>query len=394
MTDAKPTEIPRGVCAVCGRTEWHTFADPRPDRSVTTAGTIVTTPLGKAQCRRCGVVQRIAGDYLGDSDFYEKGYGTYFDRVGAVTYDAARYALTARWMRDAIGSHAPRTILDVGCGRGLTMIETAKLFPDAAVTGIEPSEADSSLARAEGLAVTTGKLADAVSKFADVDLVYSNNVIQHTTSPRGFLRDLGGLVGATGLVVVTCPDTTVPSNEMMWADQSFSLAPAHLVRLASEAGFAVRAWRRAPEGGPLLDKQLVVLARDGHEDACASDEVPRFDVETNRGLRDRYLKAWAALDAYLLARVTGAKEVFNFGASMWSYLLRGYCPGYWARVTACIVDNFAGTFMDRPVLPDARPVGAGDVIVLGINPENQPALERRFRGDGYETVRWDHLIQR
>jgi SAM-dependent methyltransferase len=382
------------VCEVCGRTDWHVFADPRPDRSVTTAGTIVSTPLGKAQCRRCGLVQRIAGGYLSDTEFYAKEYGGYSARIGAATYDADRYATMAQWMDDAIGPHEPRTILDVGCGRGWAMQATGKVFPAATVWGIEPSESDSNLARGDGLHVVTGTLAEAAHRFTDVDLVYSNNVIQHTASPRGFLRDLLRLVGETGLVVVTCPDATDPSNEMMWADQNFSFAPRHLMGMAEEVGFAVKAWRRPPNAHFLRDKQLVVLARAAHDPVGAFDHAPPFDVATTLRPRDEYVKAWASLDAYLVDRIRNATRVFNFGASMWSHLLRGYCPDYWARVTACIVDNFEGTFMDRSVRPDARQLGENDVIVLGINPEHHPALEQRFRREGYETVRWDHLIQR
>lgn len=394
MPDTRPAETAQTVCEVCGRTDWYAFAEPRPGQSVTTAGTIVATPLGKAQCRRCGFVQRIAGGYLGDSDFYIKNYEGYFARVGAATYDLDRYATMARWVGDAIGFRQPRTILDVGCGRGWAMRETHRLFPGAAVWGIEPSEADSRLARDDGLEVVRGTLAEAGYRFTDVDLVYSNNVIQHTTSPRAFLGSLFELVGDTGVVVVTCPDATHPSNEMLWADQNFSFAPSHLVRLAEAAGFAVKAWRRPPNVHHLRDKQLVVLSRERHPHTYASDEAPALDIATSLMLRDGYVKRWAALDFYLLERARGARRVFNFGASMWSHLLRGYCPQYWSLVTACIVDGCAGTFMDRDVLAEVPPVAPGDVIVLGINPENHPTLERRFRRDGHETVRWDHLIQR
>ncbi len=382
------------LCEICQCGDWQSLTDPHPDRSVTTPGKIVNRPLGKGQCRACGFVQRINGSRLGLSNFYEREYSTYFERPGAGTFDAARYVVMARWVHDAIAPYQPRSIVDVGCGRGWAMTETQKLFPNAKVTGIEPSVDNSRVARENGLTVVTARLAEAGNAVNELDLAYANNVIQHATSARAFMKDLLSLVGQKGLVVLTCPDATIPGNEMLWADQSFSFAPEHLVRLAHECGFIVKGWCRPPDVVSLIGKQLVILSKEGHHQSYPSDAPENFDVAKNIELRERYLSGWSSLDAYLVHRVRNAKRVFNFGASMWSHLLRAYCPEYWSRVRACVVDGFTGTFMDRSVLPNVDQIEQNDQIVLGTNPESHARMEERFKKGGIDAVRWDHIIRR
>jgi len=381
-------------CEVCNFTSWHIYASS--DISVTTSGKIVNEPLGKAQCVNCGFLQRVLKKYLGLSGFYEKDYGTYFERLGAENFDNPRYVLMAEWIYDSIKPCTPQTILDVGCGRGWGMIEIKKQFLNSEVLGLEPSIDNSEIARNNGLSVITATLAQAKGTLDKKDLIYANNVIQHAISPEETLSDLKSLINENGLIVIICPDATRPSNEMMWSDQNFSFTPAHLFRLSDKVGLKVQAWRKAPEAQCLLDKQLIVLSRSKKNNyGLSSDEPALFDIKKNIDDRDKYVELWLALDKRLNERIGKTGKVYNFGASMWSYLLRAYCPQYWSAVDACLVDNLKGRFMDKKVLPCDRSLfEPHDTIVLGTNPASHPMLKKRLCENGLNVVVWDDIITR
>ena len=84
----------------------------------------------------------------------------------------------------------------------------------------------------------------------------------------------------------------------------------------------------------------------------------------------------------------------NFGASFWSMLLAAYCPEYWRRVDACVVDEGQGTFLDKPLLSlEKIPESTQPLIVLGTNPSIQGQLKNRLAYRA-QVVSWEDLITR
>ena len=78
---------------------------------------------------------------------------------------------------------------------------------------------------------------------------------------------------------------------------------------------------------------------------------------------------------------------------MWTVLLAGYCPEYWGRVAACIVDSAPARFLDKDVLPTVTLSSARmPTLVLGTHPYSQPVLKRRF-ATTCDVLSWDDLIQ-
>src|SRR6266849_5886660 len=115
--------MPSEQCIVCGSREWLRLPDPSACRSVTTSGIIIDETLGKCQCSCCGLVQRTEYRYLGNTDFYERQYASYYDRPGNEIFNRERYADTARWVSSAYRDSQPDSIVEVGCGRGWTLRE-------------------------------------------------------------------------------------------------------------------------------------------------------------------------------------------------------------------------------------------------------------------------------
>ena len=85
----------------------------------------------------------------------------------------------------------------------------------------------------------------------------------------------------------------------------------------------------------------------------------------------------------------------NFGASFWSMLLAAYCPEYWNKVEACVVDEESGgLFLGKPVIAtETISSEAKPLIFLGVNPATQDSLALRLAGYG-QVVRWNDLVTR
>lgn len=380
------------ACVVCGKTDWLPLPDVGAGRSVTTGGWVTPHPLGKTQCRPCGLLQRTAATLLAGTDFYEKRYG-FFERPGADRFDRPRYAAMAGWIRASMPT-APASVLDAGCGRGWMLDAMSVVYPAARFTGIEPSEAESEMAR-QRFDVTTARVGTGAKSSARFDLVYATNVLEHTESPADFLAGLRERLAPGGHIVITCPDASSPSAEMLFSDQNFSFLPAHLEALASRAGLEVVRWSGPPGDVSLRDKQLAVM-RPLSPDREVGGAAPR--AENIEGLYQRrcdYLNAWTSCHEKLSRECRTARCVNNFGTSTWSFLLAAYCPEYWSRVTCCMIDGGSGEFLGKPVRDTAQvSLAAGDVVVMGVDPDMQARFAAQFAGSPARTVTWNDIIAR
>lgn len=382
-------------CVVCGGSDWRSIPDPAANRSVTTAGIILDRGLAKGQCMRCGLVARIGEEFVGKSDYYEEQYANYYRRPGAPVYEARRYRVMADWLRGSIPHLVPRRILDVGCGAGWSMTEVKRLYPEAHIEGVEPSKANSELAKASGFPVHTYKIGGGTSSGSKYDLIYSNNVLTHVLEPVAFLAGLGEMLGDGGRIVIVTVDSTVPSNELLWCDNNYSYLPMHVVRFAERAGLIPIHFEENPDDITMLNKQLMVFGKAGQSD------------ETIAGVRNRktstielyekrcsYMQRWQQTNVSLAKSVSRHSRVINFGASMWTWLLAGFCPDYWERVEVCTVDGFEGKCIDKAVVPFGDlEFGGKDCLVLGVNPQSQAEFRQRFEGSSVEVISWGRDVR-
>lgn len=383
------------ICQICGFDSWLDLPDPVEGRAVTTAGRIINESLGKAQCSRCGFAQRTRAQFLGLTDYYEEDYAKYYDRPGTGQFHAARYRLLAQWMVAVLDSLSPSTILDVGCGQGWGMEAMKAFYPQATIQGVEPSRDNSEVARQKGFRVHEGRVADAGIPPLRYDLIYSNNVIQHVTDAREFLISLKELAGENGVIVITCPDGSIPNIEILWADQNFSFLPAHLASLCEEVGFPAPKWFSSPFSASVPPAQLLLFDNRREREAFPGMDVPAANLKEVYRARCQYLRSFAEIDNYFCARVKDSDRVFNFGASYWSSILAAYCPRYWQKVSACLVDNTGNgdlEFLDKPVLEtgsiESRQT---DALILGTSPVTHDALRQKLLRSWSHIVSWDHF---
>jgi SAM-dependent methyltransferase len=386
--------ISRANCQICGSEDWLDLPNPAEERSITTAGRIINEPLGKAQCVTCGCGQRIRAPFVGLTDYYEQDYAKYYDRPGTTQFHAARYRVLADWMTSVLKSFTPRTILDIGCGQGWAMEAMKAFYPYARIEGLEPSHYNSEVAREKGFAVHGNRLSDAAMPPGQYDLIYSNNVLQHVTNTRAFVTSLKKVAGEDGVIVITCPDGSVPNIEILWADQNFSFLPTHLIDLCREVGFATINWFSSPFSPSVPPAQLLLLsANRSFHGKKKPTNVPAPDLEEIYRSRCEYLVSFKQIDDYICSRTKECERVFNLGASYWSSILAAYCPQYWQRVSACLVDTkdeVDQAFLGKEVLQLASIQATDtDAIVLGTSPMTHNALRAKIASSSKLIISWN-----
>ena len=384
-------------CQVCGSTEWLDLPNPAPQRSVTTAGKIIAESLGKAQCAACGFVQRIHAEFLGFSDYYEQEYADYYNRPGTKQFHTSRYRVLAEWMASVLGPFRPDRILDVGCGQGWAMEAMRAIYPHAKIEGLEPSHFNSQVAREKGFGVFEGILGEAELPDTPYDLVFSNNVIQHVTNAHEFATLLKDIVSEEGILIITCPDGSLPNIEILWGDQNFSFLPVHLLRLFAGIGFEVISWFPSPPSPSVPPAQMFFLSKNKKiQPAIEGTPVPTPDAMEVYKAKSNYLSSFSRIDDYLCSRTAGCASVFNLGASYWSSVLAAYCPHYWERVSGCVVegtDSMDRGFLNKPVLKlETVKPGNEDVLVFGTSPATHQVLSERFSESWKHVVAWDKFL--
>jgi SAM-dependent methyltransferase len=388
-------------CFVCKGTEWYLLPNPIENKSVTTSGVFVNESLGKSQCTQCGFVQRTEHPFLGLTDFYEKNYTSYYTRPGQDIFNKSRYTELSSWVTEVLGDFNPSSIIEVGCGIGWTMQEIKKQYPTSKIKGIEPSEENSKAARELGLDVVTGKMNKDIFQEEKFDLVFSNHVLQHTTDPISFLIACKEILSDNGLILITLQDGRIPQSEILYSDQNFSFLPEHLLSLGNQAGLKTISWRQAPNTDALFSSQVIVY---GKKDSSYSfkkikdDSILFLNKQNKKNLeflfskRCEYLNAWKKTEEFLIWKTNKNDKVFNFGAGLYSYLLACYAPEYWKKVEACLVDNIAGKFIDKHVIPFGDNIlNPFDCIVLGTRPLTHRVLREKLQNK-HEVISWDNFI--
>jgi ubiquinone/menaquinone biosynthesis C-methylase UbiE len=392
------------TCDVCAKNEWRELPEPGINRSVTTTGKIVERTLAKSLCNSCGLVRRGRDTFLGLGEYYEEEYAPYFERPGTEKFHRRRYQCLVDWM----STYMPESFvfsraLDVGCGQGWMMEAMNGRFSSVEFVGVEPSVHNAEIAEGKGFHVLRGKLEE-LENMSDYDLVYSNNVLQHVNDVAGFLHSLKSIVSDTGAIIVTCPDGSRPSIDLLWADHNYSFLPQNLVRLGQTLGFETVYVTQSQDNPSIPPSQLLLLTNNAvfHQHLSELGRKAMSDngldnAALTRMFREKseYLGAFSKLDDYLTKEIAGYSRVYNFGASFWTSIVATYCPHYWGRVQSCLVDADEGLteFMNRPVTQyDAIDHSSDAVVVLGIAPISHGGLAGRL-GAGGPVVRWDHLFK-
>lgn len=338
---------------------------------------IVQSPLDKWMCTRCGLVHRRTPLHPA---VFVSGYDLYGHAPGAPR-ETERQAAYARWIASFVAT-PPHRVLDVGCGNGSLLLALRRIWPDAELHGIDPSPESTYHARAAGIDAQPAQL-DSYAMSAD--LVTCVNVLEHTDDPRGFVEELARAADA-GEVILVCPDGRRPWTELLIADHLWSFMPAHVVEWFSAAGLHVTDVAAAP---PSIGPFMLLRASRAHTSSRATEDWSPGAV---RDQRAQYLETWRSIDR-LLTDDGGRGPLVCFGMGETAGLLRAYAPMTWARVTMCVAEGPEATRFGELRVEDYRCMRASATMLLGVRPQDQPAVADRLEADGHRVVRWDHIVQ-
>lgn len=239
-------------CDLCGHREF-TSGTRIAGRAMLSDRRAVAVPLVKERCARCGLIR---GDRAGIGDL-QRFYTDDYQQAGqgdhlfyTVDGPIARADVVASWLTRHTANDwwtgRPR-VLEIGCGNGATLASMARLRPQARFEGLEPNEAAAAEARARGIAVTTGHLADLPPTSFDGAFAFA--VLEHVTSPMAFLREIRARLTDSGWLVLAQPTQDVASYDVLFLDHLHHFATAHLRHYASATGFVERT---ADVGHPLM----------------------------------------------------------------------------------------------------------------------------------------------
>ncbi len=144
------------------------------------------------------------------ASYYPVGYGPYADPsnpIIALISRAIRAWQSYRGLRSfplAALRERPGRGVDVGCGRG--DLAAGLIGAGWRITGIEPSAGAAENARARGVEVRIGTLADVVLEPGAYDASVFQHSLEHTPDPLGDLERLHGALTPGGLVAITVPN--------------------------------------------------------------------------------------------------------------------------------------------------------------------------------------------
>lgn len=102
---------------------------------------------------------------------------------------------------------APRSVLDLGCGRGYLLRALHRALPEARCIGVELSAGAADELRAEGIEVHVQDVADRLpADDASLDLVVMGEVIEHVFDPDACIEEIRRVLKPGGTLVVTTPN--------------------------------------------------------------------------------------------------------------------------------------------------------------------------------------------
>lgn len=200
--------IPAMRCPVC---EGNAFA-PGPEIFDDRYG----EPNHYQLARCCGCGHTATAPRLPESDLPAL-YGTYYPRknIGPddVTREAAKaklpFAGLRRWWNGTNNqgqyrARARYTVLDVGCGSGVSLLEAKAL--GATAFGIEADPNVKIIATALGLNIHFGSLQDRPFPEQRFDLIVMNQVIEHLPDPDQALQTLSERLRPEGRMILVFPN--------------------------------------------------------------------------------------------------------------------------------------------------------------------------------------------
>ncbi len=244
------------ACNLCGARNFKliypsTLTSAQPDAKdfrCTSASYGVHPPI--VRCKVCGLVY---ANPRWESAVVNESYSVVEDPTYVEEREGRVITFTRNLLplEQLVQNSSTRRLLDVGCHIGV-MVELAQARGWDA-WGVEPSTWAAEQARARGLRVITGTLADAQLEDDYFDVVTVWDVIEHLTDPTAELRQIHRVIKPGGIIAIHTIDIESPFARLMgtrwpWLMEMhlYYFSPRTLGKMLEQIGFEVI--RSSPQG--------------------------------------------------------------------------------------------------------------------------------------------------
>ena len=195
--------------------------------------------MKKIQCCKCGLVssesflnsEKIEKNYKINYSYNIGQHGDIFFFTPSGAQDRSSHVFD--WISDIIPKKEMvrmKTIVEVGCGEGNLLAKFYYHFPDKKIIGLELNENAIRIGRKRGLDIRRLDESHGIK----ADLVISYAVIEHTLSPKKFLKSLCDLLNPGGLIITGQPHQDKPYYDVFFVDHHH-FSTKHIQDLARQA---------------------------------------------------------------------------------------------------------------------------------------------------------------
>ncbi len=101
------------------------------------------------------------------------------------------------------------TILDVGCGEGITLEKLIKKLPDKNIKGIDYIQENVEICKKQSLPVEYGSVYSLKEKDNSIDSVIFSEVIEHLTNHKKALREINRVLNPNGSLIIVFPNDRI-----------------------------------------------------------------------------------------------------------------------------------------------------------------------------------------
>lgn len=220
------------ICDLCGSKENQIILNYKGP-SLSSDRTILETPLKKYQCKKCGLIfsdpnfenKKIVKNYKikYSYNFSNKGDAMFFTNVGIQDRSSHIFEWIVKNLTKSELIKA-KTIIEVGCGEGNLIKKFSNKFKNKTIIGFELNKKAIKIGQKKGLDIRDLK----ELKNIKADIIISFAVIEHTQSPKKFLKDLSEILKSNGVIIIGQPHQDKIYYDIFFTDHLFHFSSKHL----------------------------------------------------------------------------------------------------------------------------------------------------------------------
>lgn len=321
-------------------------------RSLTTDGKILAKPLVKHQCLDCALF------------FNKEGYKleSYLRSSGQGITDLERHKIVGEGIFELIKRYFPfkieeLNILEIGGGNYQTSYHLSTFDPKFRVTCLEPFPETKE--RPENVNCVNHFLEDFKTQ-TKFDVIFNNQVIEHTNSPADFLALISELLGEKSFAIICCPTQSVISTETLFVDHLFHFSEESFSLLSKKAGLA------------LIDEFVSPWDPLTHCYILSKEQKNKTSIENSLSASAAFEKRKSLINwynnlDYHLLKMQKENNLANylFGAGEFAQILECFAPKFFSKIDSILVTSKIGNrSFEKPIkLIDRVEINSGKLFL-------------------------------